>query len=141
MHCAVCDPSNACAQPLSQARNVILFLQFSLVPYDLCAQRRLRPAWASAVRSMHQSFVTTDPPPPPSGDNDFSTITALLKALYCGDLLRVIALLFISVNSTGYIYVKSQARHLTRYCGRTQKVISPHISLAIPRRWGYRGYK
>ena len=46
---------------------------------------------------MHQSFVTTAPPPRTgnSGDNDFSSITALLKTLYCGDLLRVIALLFI----------------------------------------------
>ena len=34
---------------------------------------------------MHQSFVTTAPPPTGnSGDNDFSSIRALLKALHCG---------------------------------------------------------
>ena len=83
---------------------------------------------------MHQSFVTTASPPPPtgnSGDNDFSSITALLKALYCGDLLRVIALLIIRVNSTGYIYVISQARRLPSTAGG-QKVIAKHISRAIP---------
>ena len=47
---------------------------------------------------MHQSFVTTVPPSPTgnSRDNDFSSI----KAVHCGDLLRVIALLLIIVNST-----------------------------------------
>ena len=71
---------------------------------------------------MHQSFVTTDPPPiGNSGDNDFSSITALLKALYCGDLLRVIALLFIRVNSTGYIYIISQARHLPGTAGELKR--------------------
>ena len=70
-----------------------------------------------------------------SGDNDFSSITAL----YCGDLLRVIALLFIRVNSTGYIYVISQARHspgtageLKRSLPRTLAPLSP----AHPSRWG-----
>ena len=78
-------------------------------------------------------ICNTVPPPPPtgnSGDKDFSSITALLKALYSGDLL--IALLFIRVNSTGYIYVISQAWH--RYCGGTLKDIVPHISPAITRR-------
>ena len=44
------------------------------------------------------------PPPPPtgnSGDNNFSSIKALLKAQDCRNLLIVIALLFIKVNSTG----------------------------------------
>ena len=77
---------------------------------------------------MHQSFVTTAlPPTRNSGDNNFSSITALLKALYCGDLLRVVALLFIRVNSTGNNITSPS---LTRYCGGTQKVIAPHI------RWG-----
>ena len=90
---------------------------------------------------MHQSFVTTAPcrpPPPPlptgnSGDNDVSSITALLKALHCGDLLRVIALPFMRVNFTGYI------------CAISQKVTAPHISPAIPvdggGGGGGRGYK
>ena len=32
----------------------------------------------------------------------------------------------------GYIYIISQARHLPGTAGGTQKVISPHISPAIP---------
>ena len=79
---------------------------------------------------MHQSFVTTAPPPTGnSGNDEFSSITPLLKALYCRDLLRIKALLFIRVNSMGYIYVISQAWHLP---GGTQKVIALHISPAIP---------
>ena len=75
---------------------------------------------------MHQSLVTTAPPPCPpptgnSGDNDFSAITALLKALYCGDLLRVIALLFIRVNSTGVYLRNITSLALTWYCGGTEK--------------------
>ena len=94
---------------------------------------------------MHQSFVTTAPPPTGnSGGNDFSSITALLKALYCGDLLRVIALLFIRVNSTGYIYVISQAQHLPGTAGEPERslprTLAP-LSPAHPRRWGGRGYK
>ena len=49
------------------------------------------------------------PPQPTSGncgDSEYSYITALRKAL-----LRVIALLFIIVNSMGYICMISQARH------------------------------
>ena len=72
-------------------------------------------------------------PPPPmgnSGDNKFLAIITLLKALHCKDLLRVIAPLFIIVNSTGVsLYnVTSQAGH----CGRTQKVTALHIRPAIP---------
>ena len=94
---------------------------------------------------MHQLFVTTAPPPTGnSGDNDFSSITALLKALYCGDLLRVIALLFIRVNSTGYIYVISQARHLPGTAGELKRslpcTLTP-LSPVHPHRWGGRGYK
>ena len=60
-----------------------------------------------------------------SGDNYFSSITALLKALHCGDLLRVTTLLFIIVNSTEvYICVISQARH----CRGARKVTAQHIS-------------
>ena len=47
--------------------------------------------------------------PPPTGssrDNDFSSIRALLKALHCGNLLRVVALLFIIVNSRG-VYLRN----------------------------------
>ena len=73
------------------------------------------------------------PPTGNSRDNDFSSTTALLKALYCGDLLRVIALLFIRVNSTGYRYLRNiTSPALTQYCGGTQKVIALHISPAIP---------
>ena len=80
-------------------------------------------------------------PPPPtgnSGDNNFSSITVLLKALYCGDLLRVIALLFIRVNSTGYIYVISQARHLPGTAGELKRSLPrtfAPLSPAHPRRW------
>ena len=87
------------------------------------------------------------PPPPPapthtptgnSGDNDFSSIKALLKALHCGDLLRVIALLFIMVNSLGVYLRNITSWALTWHCGGTQKVTALHISPAIPahlRRW------
>ena len=83
---------------------------------------------------VNLSLHPPPPTPPPMGnigDNDFSSITVLLKALHCGeDLLRVITLLFIIVNSTEvYICVISQARH----CGGARKVIAPHISPAIPR--------
>ena len=96
-----------------------------------------------SLHVMHQSFVTTAPPSPPpppptpptgnSGDNDFSSITALLKALYCGDLLRVKALLFILVNSMGVYLCNTTSSALTRHCGGTRKVTTPHISPAIPR--------
>ena len=59
------------------------------------------------------------PPPTPrgnSGDNDFSSITALLKALYCGDLLREIALFFIRVNSSGVYLYNITSPALTQYC-------------------------
>ena len=63
-------------------------------------------------------------------------LTALLKALYCGDLLRVIALLFIRYLRN----ITSPA--LTWYCEGTQKVIAPHISPAIlVGGGGGRGYK
>ena len=94
---------------------------------------------------MHQSFVTTAPPPTGnSGDNDFSSIRALLKALHCGDLLSVIALLFIRVNFTGVYLGNITSPAFTRYCGGTQKVIArtlAPLSPAHPRRWGGRGYK
>ena len=85
---------------------------------------------------------TPNPRPPPtgnSGDNDFSSTTALLKALYCGNLMRAIALLFIRVNSTGYIYVISQARHLPGTAGELKRslprTLAP-LSPAHPRRLG-----
>ena len=79
---------------------------------------------------MHQSFVTTAPPPAMgnSGDN-FPSI----KTLHCGDLLRVIAQLLITVNSTGVYLHNVTSPALTRH-GGTQKVTTPtpHISPAIP---------
>ena len=85
---------------------------------------------------MHQSFVTTAHPPHTptgnSGDNDFSSITVLLKALYCGDLLRVMALLFIRVNSTGYIYVISQAQHLPSTAGELKRSLPRTLAPPIP---------
>ena len=68
-----------------------------------------------------------------SGDDDFSSIKALLKALHCKDLLRVIARLFITVNSTGVYLRNVTSPALTWHCGETQKVTAPHFSLAIPR--------
>ena len=93
---------------------------------------------------MHQSFVTAAPPPPTgnSGDNDFSSITALLKDLHCGDLLSVIALHFIIVNSR----VISQARPLPRTAGKLKRSL-PHtlapLSTAHPGEGGgaCSGYK
>ena len=82
------------------------------------------------------------PPPPPtgnSGDNDFSSITALLKALHCGGLLRVITLLFIRVNSTGVYLRNITSPALTRHCGGTQKVIAHILAPPFPthpRKWG-----
>ena len=58
---------------------------------------------------MQKTFVTTAPSPSTSvgnsGDNGFSSITALLKALLCWDLLRVITLLIYKWNKfqEGYI--------------------------------------
>ena len=76
---------------------------------------------------MHQSFVTTAPPSTlpmgNSGDNDFSSI----KALHCGVLLRVIAQLFIIVNSKG-VYLRnvaSSALTLKRSLPRTLAPLSP----------------
>ena len=46
------------------------------------------------------------PPMGNSGDNDFSSTTALLKALHCGELLRVKGLVFIIVISTG-VYLRN----------------------------------
>ena len=97
---------------------------------------------------MHQSFVTTAPPPHPtpptgnSGDNNFSSITALLKALHRGDLLGVIALLFIRVNFTGVGLRNITSPAFTRYCGGTQKVIALTLALLSPthpHRWGEAG--
>ena len=72
-----------------------------------------------------------------SGDN-FSSITALLKALHCGDLLRVIALLFIIVNSMG-VYLRNITRPaLTRHCGELKRSLPcslAPLSPAHPRRW------
>ena len=83
---------------------------------------------------MHQSFVTTSPHEPTgkSGDNDFSSIKALLEAQHCGDLLIVIALFFIKVNSTGVYLRNITSPALTRHCMATQKVSTSHISPAMP---------
>ena len=67
-----------------------------------------------------------------SGDNDFFILTALLKALYCGDLLRVIALLFIRVNSLGYIYIISQARHLPGTAGECKRSLPRTLAPLSP---------
>ena len=95
---------------------------------------------------MHRSFVTTASPPPPptgnSGDNDFSSVTAL----HCGDLLGVMALLFIMVNSTRVYLHNITSRHLrnitspalTRIVGELERslprTLAP-LSPAHPRRW------
>ena len=82
---------------------------------------------------IHQSFVTTAPPTTRnSGDNDFSSITALLNALHCRDLLTVIALLFITVNSTGVKLHNITSPALTWHCRGTQEATAPHINPAIP---------
>ena len=66
----------------------------NLIPYQILSvhSHEQAPLWSS-LRSGPNFWY--------SRDNDFSSITVLLKALHCGDLLRVIALLFIIVNSTG----------------------------------------
>ena len=101
------------------------------------------PHSTSLGHIMHQSFVTTAPPPTGnSGDNDFSSIRALLKALHCVALLRVIALLFIRVNFTGVYMRNITSPAFTRYCGGTQKVIARTLvplSPAHPRKWGGQG--
>ena len=66
-----------------------------------------------------------------SGDNNFSSIIALLKALHCQDLLRVIALLFRLVNSMGIYLHNITSPALTQHCRGTQKVTAPPISPAI----------
>ena len=60
------------------------------------------------------------------------SIIALLKALHCGDLLRVIALLFIIVNSTRVYLCNITSPPLTCHRRGTKKVTAPHISPAIP---------
>ena len=85
----------------------------------------------SSERLMHYSFVTTAPPHPPptgnSGDNEFSSIKALLKALHCGDLLRVIAPRFIIVNSKR-AYFRIIIPHMNFPCktsiGRRVKILT-----------------
>ena len=67
-----------------------------------------------------------------SKDNDFSSITALLKALHCGDLLRVIALLFIIVNSMGIYRRYITSPGLKMSLSRTLAPLSPAHSC----RWG-----
>ena len=90
---------------------------------------------------MHESFVTTAPPPPPMGNSgdDFSSIKALLKAWHCGDLLRVIALLVIIINSAGYICIISVAPHFPGTLGELKRSL-PHtlapLSPAHPHQWG-----
>ena len=92
---------------------------------------------------MQNSFVTTVPsslPPTENcGDNDFSSITTLLKSPALRDLLRVIVLLFIIVNSTGVYLCISLARYLSGTAGELKSSL-PHtlapLSPAHPRRWG-----
>ena len=60
------------------------------------------------------------------------------KALHCGDLLRVIALLFIIVTSMGYICVISQARHLPGTAEERQRSLPRTLAPlypAHPRSW------
>ena len=84
---------------------------------------------------MHKSFVTTTAPLHLRGivgGSDFSSIAALLKAMHYGDLLRVIALLFIIVNSTGVICVISLARHLLASAGGRKKSLPRTLAPLSP---------
>ena len=105
--------------------------------------------FSSKALLKHQSFVTTAAPrayTTPSGNSgdNVSSITALLKALHCRDLLRVIALRFKIVNSMRYICVISQAQHLPGTAGELKRSL-PHtlalLSPAHPCRWEGSGYK
>ena len=83
---------------------------------------------------MHQSFVTIAPPP--SHTHTHKRRIAGTMAFHPSqpwDLLRGIALLFIIINSTGYICIILLARHLPGTAGGTQKANVSHISPAIPR--------
>ena len=99
------------------------------------------------VSVMHQSFVTTAPPPHlwVNSRDDFSFIKALLKALHCGDLLRVIALLFIIVNSTGVYLHEYHRRHLPGTAGKIKRslpcTLAPPIPLGGGRGRAGSGYK
>ena len=83
---------------------------------------------------MHQSFVTTAPPPPTENSEDIHCSPAKNSA-HGGDLLRVVAQLFIIVNSVG-VYL----HNITSLAlWGTEKVTAPNISPTIPRpsrRWG-----
>ena len=74
-----------------------------------------------------------------SGDNDISSIKALLKVLHCGDLLRVIAPLFIIVNSKGTNFRNITSPELTGTVGEQKRSLLRTLALlspAHPRRWG-----
>ena len=78
---------------------------------------------------MHQSFVTVPHHLRGNrGDDVFSSITTLLKALHCGDLLRIIAMLFITVNSMGVYLRNITSLALILHCRWTQKDTALHIS-------------
>ena len=139
------------AQPFGGARDLAFCLK---VPVDSLlvwassggsgeTARMRRLAWTFIARIGDKYQIRLMQPicnhcPPPTGnskDNDFSSITALLKVLHCGDLLRVIALLFIIVNSTGVYRCNITSPALTQHCGGggwTQNVTVPHISPTIP---------
>ena len=87
------------------------------------------------VHIVHQPFVTTASPPTGNSRDDFSSIIALLEALHCEDLQRVIALLFVIVNCTG-VYLRNitspspgTARELERLLPHT---IIPAIPPSMP---------
>ena len=95
---------------------------------DICLKKSLH-----FRKVMHQSFVSIAPPSTGnSGDDNFSSTTALLKVLHCGDLLRVTAPLFILVNLMGVYLRNITSPALTRHCEGTQNVTVPHISPTIP---------
>ena len=97
---------------------------------------------------MHQSFVTTAPTTY-THKREIAGTTAFHPS-QPWDLLRVIDLLFIIINSTGYIYIILLARHLPGTAGEPKKPMSRRLaalSPAHPRRCvcgggvGVSGYK
>ena len=105
----------------------------------------VRPGWSAPVICNHCSAragisprdSTAPPPLGNSGDNDFSSITALLKALHCGHLLRVIAMLFMIVlKSHGGVYLSNITSPALRGVGNLKGHCPPHVSPAL-NRWGW----
>ena len=107
------------------------------VDQDQMLQNAVNP-WFECNICTHKSFVTTAPPSlGNSGDYDYSSITAMLKTLHCGDKLKVTAPLFIpcSPNATA---VTSFCKEITvlalpQHCGDDRKVNASYLSLVIHR--------